>query len=82
MLAISFDGRLFTTLQALSDYIVAEYGGWYGVPDNHPQIEVVRALTTVNLLWFTGGEHAGELVEVDSEVAHAIYRVIAKEDEG
>ena len=80
-MAISFDGRLFTTLQALSDYIVAEYEGWYGVPDDHPQIEVVRALTTVNLLWFTGGERAGELVEVDPEVASAIYGVIAKDEE-
>ena len=62
MLAIEFDGRLFTTIQGLSDYIVAEYDGWQGVPDDHPQSEVVKALTSLSIRWYSDGEYHGEVV--------------------
>ena len=44
VISIKFDGLYFTTLDALSAYIVDMYGSWAGVPDTHPQIAIVSAL--------------------------------------
>ena len=80
MLAIRFDGRYFTTLAGLADYLVSQYGGFWGVPKSHPGIVVVNSLATLNPLWFTGGEHAGELDRVSDEVAQAIDEVLGPEE--
>jgi len=48
LLGIRFDGIAFTTLGALSQYIVSAYGCWASVPDDHLDIAVVNALCGYN----------------------------------
>ena len=52
IISISFDGVRFTTLESLSEYIVAMYGSWAGVPENHPDIAIVKALCGHNSTYY------------------------------
>jgi hypothetical protein len=47
-----FDNILFTTIEALIDYIDVECGSWYDVPEDHPQHTIVAALNVLNPEFF------------------------------
>lgn len=60
LLSIRFDDIRWTTLEALSQYIVSYYGSWAEVPESHPDIAVVERLC---------GHNGNHYVEVNGMVS-------------
>jgi len=51
MFAIKFEGRFYTSIQLLSDHVVAKYGSWYeagNLVQKERDLGVINSLAVIN----------------------------------